>query len=511
MTYLFTDDQIEIYFNIDKKCYLVQVEGSFHHFGNNLIYLPNDSEAFIHAQQKLDSLQHLGEEYANVYFTYIPAKEFEYYDKSTHSVEYVSQKLIPQPYIKLSKEYINNSEPCFVSGRRSAIMKDNGRMIRLKGCGNEYIGFNLAEVVDIGPEHKEIRGSQFKNSCLREQYMTHFVNKLLQEKGLICGNVPIGFYKYSNEYNKDFSTLKNEALLIDKYCGLFYTNGEKRLGCDLFNAINTILRRLLSEDSYLDYLFKHIFIFENFAKELPNKNFKQHDDYIEIFFNDKIYNNDEYTNDLVFNLNDNLIFRDIQLEEVILKDFNLKTLYRDLKDKKMGIFNLLVMMLSKISYEAGYIKRLFEDNKINWGTYDYHCNAHLDNFIILPPNDKKALLAPVDFDLSFTAEQFIDIKYNNSNGIENKVTFENLIVRERNCLLMQLIGINMIPNIEVNVLSLDDLIINNKTYSKQLDNILNLLKENNAYHFYAGFNNQPNKFESSYSLIHQFVEVLLKL
>ena len=50
---------------------------------------------------------------------------------------------------------------------------------------------------------------------------------------------------------------------------------------------------------------------------------------------------------------------------------------------------------------------------LNWGTFDYHCNAHLDNLLILPKNEKKLYLAPLDFDLGFLRSEFIDLNYKN--------------------------------------------------------------------------------------------------
>jgi hypothetical protein len=513
--FCFSDEKLEIYFNTKKKCYLAHVEGTFHSYSDEAIYLPNDNESIITAQQKLLSLKHLGKEYEEVYITYIPAKEFQYYPAISSNIE-----KFPKPLIKVSEEFVNDSVAALFSGRRSAIQIDDGKAIRLKGCGNELIGFNLAEVADIGPEHKEIRGAQFKTSCLREQYLTNFVNKILIANNMLPGNVPIGFYIYSDKFNITHSFLKNEAPLVDKYCGLFYTNGEKRLGHDLFKAIDIILHELLRDDDYLNLLFGDFVKFDEVAKSLPNKNFKAEEDFMEILFNEKIYENDNFSNESLFNLNQYLSNKSCTLliskEEEILEKLaknipELLNLFTNLKNSNQSFFNLVIILLSKISYEVGLTKKLFEDNEFNWGTYDYHCNAHLDNFILLPPNDKGVLLAPVDFDLAFTRDQFIDIKYKNSEGIENQVTFDNLIMRERNCLLMQLIGINMIPNIEVSVLYLDKLIEDNKPFSKNLENLHNLLKENNAYNFYAGFNMQENNFQNYYKILRDLVEILLKI
>lgn len=57
------------------------------------------------------------------------------------------------------------------------------------------------------------------------------------------------------------------------------------------------------------------------------------------------------------------------------------------------------------------VKHLLERHRINWGyfidhnPFEPHCNAHPNNFVVLPPG-QPSLLAPVDFDLSFEEEGF---------------------------------------------------------------------------------------------------------
>jgi hypothetical protein len=518
----FTNELIDIFFNTKNIGYLGYVDGSFHQYNNGGVYIPNDSESVIRPQQKLDPLKHLGPEYEEVYFTYIPAKEFEYFPSNNKVDDGVPEDLVVQPLIKVSDTPFDKSVKCILSGRRSAISMNKGEAYRLKGCGVDFQGFILGEIADIGPHHKEIRGSQFKNSCFRELYTTDLVERLLKEHELLPGNISIGYYTYGKEFNTKFQGLSNEAPMIDKYCGIFASNGDRRLGFDLFIGINSIIEKLLTSENYLQTLLKTLD--PNKIKDiLPNKNFKEIKDSEEnvighdIIFNEKIYdvNIGESPNQVIFDFNsflDNSSFEELyQLELTILKDILGDGIFTKLADTKISVFKIVVILLSKVSYEVGFIKRIFEDNQLNWGTYDYHCNAHLDNYIVLPRNDKRCILAPVDFDLSFTRDQFIDIKYNSSQGIENKVTFEDLLLRERNCLLMQLIGINMIPNIEVNVLPFDNIIKSlGGDLKPKLEGIENLLKENNAFYFYAGFNkaaSQDNK--EHYDLLYELVLKLL--
>ncbi|CAD8116303.1 unnamed protein product [Paramecium primaurelia] len=89
------------------------------------------------------------------------------------------------------------------------------------------------------------------------------------------------------------------------------------------------------------------------------------------------------------------------------------------------------ILYQRIGYEVGKIKRIFIDNDISWGYFRdhskfyYHSNAHLDNFVIIQNGSN--VLAPVDFDLAFCKEEFINIdidfdaqRANSSEISENK-------------------------------------------------------------------------------------------
>jgi hypothetical protein len=67
-------------------------------------------------------------------------------------------------------------------------------------------------------------------------------------------------------------------------------------------------------------------------------------------------------------------------------------------------------------------------HRISWGTYTddigMHCNAHPNNLIIkLPSSTSSFLLAPLDFDMSFTETSYL------SNQI-NKQSFDEIIKLE---------------------------------------------------------------------------------
>jgi hypothetical protein len=69
------------------------------------------------------------------------------------------------------------------------------------------------------------------------------------------------------------------------------------------------------------------------------------------------------------------------------------------------IFNII---LQKLGWEMGQIKRIFCEKNINWGFFNdhgyFHCNAHLNNFVIKVPSENKRFILPLDFDLAFTKD-----------------------------------------------------------------------------------------------------------
>ena len=86
-----------------------------------------------------------------------------------------------------------------------------------------------------------------------------------------------------------------------------------------------------------------------------------------------------------------------------------------LEGQKNGkkFFESLIDIYVRIGYEVSRVKKCLQVAHINWGSYldrgfDYHCNAHSNNLVILPQGND-SLLAPLDFDLAFTKEKMMII------------------------------------------------------------------------------------------------------
>ena len=113
------------------------------------------------------------------------------------------------------------------------------------------------------------------------------------------------------------------------------------------------------------------------------------------------------------------------------------------KGKKF--FGSLLDIYARIGYEVGRIKKRLQEAHINWGSYidrgfDYHCNAHSNNLVILPQGND-SLLAPLDFDLAFSKEKMVTIyKEANTFGQHDETYWDNYINAEFVDLSLNLCG-----------------------------------------------------------------------
>lgn len=95
--------------------------------------------------------------------------------------------------------------------------------------------------------------------------------------------------------------------------------------------------------------------------------------------------------------------------------------------------------------------RSFYNNKLNWGYYAdhdtaFHCNAHSNNFVLLPQGFSN-LISPLDFDIAFFEEEFININQNeNTYGEKDIKLFNNYIEISRQSLELGLSGVEIMIN-----------------------------------------------------------------
>lgn len=88
----------------------------------------------------------------------------------------------------------------------------------------------------------ESRGHQFTNTAFREIFYSRKLMKDLAEKGIQCGNEPIGVWQYEPNLG---GKLTDETPEIEKFCGLYKTYGDKRLASHLIAGVIVFCKRII--------------------------------------------------------------------------------------------------------------------------------------------------------------------------------------------------------------------------------------------------------------------------
>ena len=447
----------DLYFG-DKYGFLYPCTGVFRSYKKEYIHQDDiNKESIAETLKYSDDCSYIKPEYKDHYIPVVPETNIHFKNENLKDDENEkNDSILGQPLIKAKEIKDYPGFKCIISGHRSALIKDpkTGIFYRLKGCGNDELGFNIQKTEGVIVEIVT-RGSQYDSTCFRELFYSEKVDENLKKINIRCANLPVGFWKYGNDLHilpkenikkEDIPNLENQMPEVDKYCGIFHTLGDKRLRTHLLCGFEKILetiatlcvsKKLINEELLNE--IKKIFP----ATRLPDK--------IETFKTIKFFGPlnttiDEWVKKPVYEQKhyDAIISVD-QLKKEINENKNLK-IFIDQTENYDEIINLLSENLSekhklmtkkiienmkkeqangkkffstllniyiRIGYEVGKIKRLMQDANINWGSYidrgsSYHCNAHSNNLVVLPQGND-SLLSPLDLDLAFSKEKMIII------------------------------------------------------------------------------------------------------
>ena len=447
----------DLYFG-DKYGFLYPCTGVFRSYKKEYIHQDDiNKESIAETLKYSDDCSYIKPEYKDHYIPVVPETNIHFKNENLKDDENEkNDSILGQPLIKAKEIKDYPGYKCIISGHRSALIKDpkTGIFYRLKGCGNDELGFNIQKTEGVIVEIVT-RGSQYDSTCFRELYYSEKVDEYLKKINIRCANLPVGFWKYGKDLHilpkenikkEDIPNLENQMPEVDKYCGIFHTLGDKRLRTHLLCGFEKILetiatlcvsKKLINEELLNE--IKKIFP----ATRLPDK--------IETFKTIKFFGPlnttiDEWVKKPVYEQKhyDAIISVD-QLKKEINENKNLK-IFIDQTENYDEIYNLLSENLSekhklmtkkiienmkkeqangkkffstllniyiRIGYEVGKIKRLMQDANINWGSYidrgsSYHCNAHSNNLVVLPQGND-SLLSPLDLDLAFSKEKMIII------------------------------------------------------------------------------------------------------
>lgn len=150
-----------LYFCVpNKKGYLLQLELPFCTFSDKSMFMQNGREAALEALKFRNPLAYLGKDYQELCLVCTPACDIGIHYEAKHS---------SNCYVKTSDK---TATECYLSGHRSAILIQEGRALRLKGCGNDFNGFEYIKGTGL-------RGCHFYHTSKREMYMTSLINREL--------------------------------------------------------------------------------------------------------------------------------------------------------------------------------------------------------------------------------------------------------------------------------------------------------------------------------------------
>lgn len=333
------------------------------------------------------------------------------------------------------------------SGKRYSPDFEHGtHNIRLKGCGmhvkNEefqFPGITLMESTSFhSPDRNvvEIRGVAFPHTSATELYVTPIINEYLEKINMVSGNIPLGMWIYGPLQG-------DESPLVEKSVVLMETIGDKRLENHLFIGIERMMEKLITQEIATK-------VVESVAKMYEDRGIKPPslDNATFIRFRKMkktgipsyvvAHENSLESGDIEgFTFNDFITNGIPPSKEIIDAIPSMK-----FNDNKFNILTLAKLM-GRLSWETGRCFAAVHRTGHLWGTYvdhqenELHCNAHCDNLVVLPPEkiiEYKQLVAPVDFDMAFTAECAINIWMDAFEPDPTMVTmnfageFENLFV-----------------------------------------------------------------------------------
>lgn len=299
----------------------------------------------------------------------------------------------------------------YESGQRSALLFDSNVDIiyRLKGCGQDTLGFLLKNNKYVsGKSYKELRGSQFQRTCLREQLITLILRDKLIKKNILVGNFPLGWWIYFDSYP------------VNPYCGLFSTEGDLRLKDDILYSIESLIP-MLFDNCNLNIL----------PEEITSRMYKNMS---AILFNDaQLVDLRKYD---FSNISLSNFINKVKLNNSNFEIYNFIPYHKDIN---------LGHIYWKLGSQMGFIKRSLEEEDFIWGTFldpreAHHFNAHGNNFILNLNKNGHLNLSPVDFDLAFNRESFIQLE-----KLKNDYSFDSLFKIEKSLLQYDIVdGITLI-------------------------------------------------------------------
>ncbi|KAJ3439547.1 ubiquitin-activating enzyme e1 [Anaeramoeba flamelloides] len=356
----------------------------------------------------------LGEKYSKQIIPCIPSTD-------SKATEFGNIKDLPtslqSPYIKCKKRtpYVG-----FASGIRSGVMLIGKKMYRFKGCGNNTERFLVRDVKVFGEtKYEEVRGCMFEHTSLREYQMVSELSELMKKKGIPTANIPTAIFKYELE--------EDQLPKIGKFCNVYECTSDIRLANAVLPGLEGLLSVLVHDWDHTQYLS----LFDKSRFDKDNKLINT-----AVAVNKKLPLIDLRKVNVLHEAPKPPKHEDVHPRWFKLwesESHKMAPIVEYIKKEKKSVGSIISNLYYKLGYEVGRVVMILEKEEISWGTFydnftfDFHCNAHPDNLILVSEKDSVNgnLLAPWDFDFAFTKESsvpnFIDEEtWTNWKNIEKK-------------------------------------------------------------------------------------------
>ena len=343
---------------------------------------------------------------------------------------------IPDDFSRpLIKTKLPSRLKAIISGTRSAIIKSNSsKWYRLKGCGNNTDGF-LIESIANSTIKSTIRGCAFLDTAHRELFMTNYISRLLAPHHIECGNISVGWFEYKLQTEKsddmcwDIPIVQdinlNQWPNVTRCCIIMETLGNKRLSDHILYGIEQLFNLILCNNK--SHPVNQSNLISLFALERLTKSDQNNEQFVPLstwfaFLSNLIQpinyhcsswlNISSYFSDEIPSSIDEHRWRILWKTNIDVINSYLQT-HESLSD-------LLCLLYKRLGFECGSILGLMHYHRISWGTYTdelgTHCNAHPNNLVVKLFSSKSSfLLAPLDFDMSFTEMSYLKNKMNNQS------------------------------------------------------------------------------------------------
>jgi len=304
----------------------------------------------------------------------------------------------------------------------------NGAWYRLKGCGSYGQGFPLE---DLFPETKKLERQDVKivtgcftgeAAALRELHMTEIVNTLLEDHGLVGGNIPLGYWNYCVPHNPPVTV--NDTPDIPKVCALFRTLGDKRFGTHMITGLERLLPLVVPGFLAEELLDK--FPASRMDASVPGGVLRTHQ---HIFDHVRLNKGDAASPPSDEGLINLVGF---MLPERVPEGgapsgcgiSNHHTAVWDTAAESLSTVmshgpgqagsDFLAHVVWHLGREAGNVRKIMNENDIMWGYFfdhnpnEAHNNSDPSNLVLLPKGTNGGqLLAPIDFDMCYTRSSFL--------------------------------------------------------------------------------------------------------